>query len=92
MEFLIRPLVSVIVIEFLYILYQDYTNRKERQKLSLLLKSGSVAEFQAVVKPLKEKKTDSKPGSQSIREDHVPIENIIDEVPFEKLMEAKDNF
>lgn len=77
------------MVQFLYILYQDFVNRRERQKLSLLLKSRDVTEFKTVAETPKEK--DSEPGLQSIDEDHVPIENIMEEVPFEKLVEAKDN-
>ena len=44
-------LILVVVFQFVYIVYQDYLNRKEREKMQLKLMSNSVEEYKEAVEP-----------------------------------------
>jgi len=62
-----------------YSVYKDALYAKERERLRLMIKSNSVLEYQSVTeKPAEETKAEESP--------YVPIE----EVPFDKIIEAKD--
>ena len=75
----------VIILQFAYILYQDISNRKEREKLQLLIKSKDAPEYRAIAPlPFKEPKKEKKEEEES--SPYVPIE----EVSTEKLLLAED--
>lgn len=78
---MVNLLVGIIVVQFVYILYQDFVNRREREKLQLLLKSETATEFKvATTTPKLTPKQETKPNP------FIPLE----EVPFEKLIKAED--
>lgn len=72
-------IIVVAIVEFAYIVYQDFLNRREREKLQIKLMSKDVAEYkEATEPPPKPAKSEENP--------YKPIE----EVDTEKLMNAKD--
>ena len=71
--------VAFIVLQFIFILYQDITNRREREKLEMKLMSHDLQDYQtAQEKP--PKNGESKPDP------YVPVED----VPIKKLLDAED--
>jgi len=72
-------LLLVIFLQFGYIIYQDRSNRVERERLQLKLMSKNVDEYVAAVESPSEE-------SESVEDPYVPIED----VPLDKLMEAED--
>lgn len=83
MEQMIYLLIGIVIIQFIYLLYQDFSNRREREKLQILLKSGNLNEYQSVIKPLKKSKEIKKENKLNPFLD-------IEEVPIETLMKAED--
>ena len=73
-------IIVVAIVEFAYIVYQDFLNRKEREKLQIKLMSKDVAEYKEATEPK------PKPA-KSVESPYKPIE----EVNTEKLMSADDN-
>lgn len=47
-------LLAVVALQFVYIVYKDYINAKEREKLQLKLMSRDVGEYKAVVDKIPE--------------------------------------
>ena len=73
-------LIVVAIVEFAYIVYQDFLNRREREKLQMKLISKDVTEYkEATEPPPKPAKSEENP--------YKPME----EVDTEKLMKANDN-
>ena len=71
--------IGFIILQFVYILYQDVANRKERHHLELKLMSKTPDEYsRAVEKP--------SPNAESAPDPYIPVE----EVPVKKLMQAED--
>lgn len=77
---MIYLLVVVAIVEFVYIIYQDLLNRKERDRLQMKLMSKDLPEYKSIVDKPEESKEEP-PSS------HVPIE----EVDIDKLLQAEDN-
>jgi hypothetical protein len=76
MEYL---LFGVIVLLLLYVVYQDHSNRQEREKLELKLMSKDITEYKVNTEPLPEPKKEE------------PDEYLdTDDVPSSKLLTAKD--
>jgi hypothetical protein len=73
-------LAVVAIVEFLYIVYQDFLNRQEREKLQMKLMSRDVDEYKRVT----EKPEETQPQEES------PYQSV-DEVDIDKLLSAKDN-
>jgi len=73
-------LIVVAIIEFIYIVYQDFLNRREREKLQMKLMSKDIQEYKEATEPA------PKPG-KSEKSPYKPIE----EVSIDKLMKAEDN-
>ena len=72
-------LIVVAIVEFAYIIYQDFFNRQEREKLQMKLMSKDVTEYKEATEPT------PKPA-ESVEDPYKPME----EVDTEKLMNAKD--
>ena len=71
---------AVAILEFVYIVYQDWQNRAEREKLQLKLMSKDTQEYKkATEKPPKETEPEPDPYKT------------LDEVSIDKLMQAEDN-
>ena len=80
MEIIIVSIV-VIILQFSFIVYQDISNRRERERLQLKLMSKDVAEYKTAVEPTpKNTPTEKKPSYVD------PME-----VDPEKILTAKDN-
>lgn len=77
MEYL---LFGVIVILFGYIIFQDISNRKERESLELKIMSKDVTEYKVNTEPTPEPK-----------EPEPEIYEDLDNMPTHKLLTAKDN-
>lgn len=77
---MIYLLVIVAIVEFVYIVYQDLLNRKERDRLQMKLMSKDLSEYQAVAE--KPKDTPEPEPSPYIS---------IDDVDVKKLLTANDN-
>lgn len=75
-------LLIIIAAEFLYILYQDIANRKEREKLQLKLISRNVYEYKDSVEPQVEEETNFK-NEEDVR---IPVE----EASIEQILKAED--
>jgi len=76
MEYL---LFGVIVLLIVYITFQDYNNRKERESLELKLMSKDITEYKVNTEPMLEPKPEE------------PEEYLdTDDVPVSKLLTAKD--
>jgi hypothetical protein len=72
-------LLGVIVLLFLYIVYQDHSNRQEREKLELKLMSKDITEYKVNTEPTPVPKKDE------------PDEYMdTDDVPASKLLTAND--
>lgn len=70
----------IAILEFVYIVYSDHVNRRERERLMLFKKSKTVDEYIAAVeKPEKPKPQKPDPYVE------------IDQVPEEQLLQAEDN-
>jgi hypothetical protein len=73
-------LFGVIILLILFITYQEYSNRQEREKLELKLMSKDVTDY----------KVNTEPQPKPLKEE--PDEYIdTDEVSVDKLLKAKDN-
>jgi len=79
-------LLGIILLEFAYIIYKDYLNYREKERLQLKLISRNATEYQDVSKEIdkKPKKSDNKDKKQ---DEYIDIH----ELPTEKLMKAEDN-
>lgn len=73
-------LLFVIILQSAYIVYQDFSNRKEREQLELKLMSKNVTEYKEATEPLPE-------NLEEEEETHKPVED----VPVDKLLQAEDN-
>ena len=73
-------IIVVAIVEFVYIVYQDFTNRKEREKLQIKLMSKDITEYKEAIEP-KPKPTKSEESP------YKPME----EINTDKLMSADDN-
>ncbi len=72
-------LIFLVMAEFFYIIYQDHANRQEREKLQLKFLSKNSDEYKRAVEPPPKE-------AESVPENYKPVE----EVPFNKLIEAED--
>ena len=73
-------LLIIVIIQFLYIVFKDIINGKEREKLQLKLMSKDVAEYKKVV----EKVEDAVSEEVS---PYIPVE----EASFEQIFKAKES-
>jgi len=73
-------IIIIAIAEFAYIVYQDFLNRKEREKLQMKLMSRDVIEYKEATEPKPE-------PAESEESPYRPI----DEVNTEKLLDADDN-
>jgi len=72
-------LFGIIVLLFLYIVYQDHSNRQERERLELKIMSKDITEYKVNTEPVPEPKKDE------------PDEYFdTDDIPASKLLTAKD--
>ena len=72
-------IIVVTIVEFVYIVYQDFLNRREREKLQMKLMSKDVNEYKEATEPK------PKPA-KSVESPYKSME----EVDTEKLMNADD--
>jgi len=70
----------VVVLLLGFIVYQDISNRRERESLALKLMSKDVTEY----------KTATEPPPKTMKEEEETFLDV-DDVPAEKLLKAKDN-
>jgi len=73
-------IIIIAIAEFAYIVYQDFLNRKEREKLQMKLMSKDVTEYKEATEPKPE-------SAKSEESPYKPMEDI----DTEKLMGADDN-
>lgn len=72
-------LLFVIILQFVYIVYQDWSNRQEREKMALKIMAKDAVEYSGLVE---------KPAKNTEEEDDVSVD--IDDVDTQTLIEAKD--
>lgn len=76
----------VILLLFIYIAYQDISNRREREKLQLKLMSKNVEEYTSALHAVKSIQEEKPKNSKEEKEEYQEI----DDVPLETLLGAKD--
>lgn len=72
-------LLVVIILQFAYAVYKDILYSKERERLSLMIKSKDVVEYSGATEPQPE-------DGKSVEDPYIPIE----EVPFNMVAEAEE--
>ncbi len=70
----------VVILQFIFIVYQHWSYQKEREKLQLKLMSRNVEEY----------KEATEPPAKPMKEKENPYKSLED-VPIEKQLEAEDN-
>lgn len=70
----------IVVLQLIFMAWQEHKNREEREKLEMMIKSKDIVEFKEATEP--------PPPPTEVEEEKY---RSLDEVPFEKLMNAEDN-